>query len=427
MSIKRNTIWNLAGAGVPLIFASFCIPFVIGRIGVERFGVLTIVWVLIGYFSLFDFGLGRALTQRISSALARDENQEIPDIAFNGIIFTLLTGLVGGLVLAVLAYPLAYHWLNISASLQADACNSFLWSTFGILLTTVSNGFRGVLEAYEDFRNANILKIALGIANFITPALSVILFGNDVGTMVIILVLFRLLVTFLYYLQVEKNVRVGWRQRKFSFYTIKDMLSFGAWMTVSNVISPIMVNFDRFFISNILGGAMVAFYTVPFEIIVRILILPMALTTTLFPRFAATLENDRQEVRRIYFNSLKLTALVLGLVCAMGILLARTGLSLWMGDDFAEKSTLVCWVLLAGVFFNGIAMVPYSLIQASGNAKITAKLHLIELLFYAPLLIWMIHQFSIEGAAMAWSLRVFADFCMLSYFSMRIIPSIIRK
>lgn len=91
----------------------------------ERFGVLTIVWVLIGYFSLFDFGLGRALTQRISSALARDERQEIPDIAFNGIVFTLLTGLVGGLVLAVLAYPLAYHWLNISASLQADACNSF--------------------------------------------------------------------------------------------------------------------------------------------------------------------------------------------------------------------------------------------------------------------------------------------------------------
>lgn len=422
MSIKRNTIWNLAGAGVPLIFASFCIPFVIGRIGVERFGVLTIVWVLIGYFSLFDFGLGRALTQRISSALARDEKQEIPDIAFNGIVFTLLTGLVGGVVLALLAYPLAHRWLNISAQLQADAFHSFLWSTFGILLTTVSNGFRGVLEAYEDFQNANILKIALGIANFVTPALSVILFGNDVSTMVVILVIFRLLMTLFYYLQVEKNVRVDWRQRKFSFHAIKDMLSFGAWMTVSNVISPIMVNFDRFFISSILGGAMVAFYTVPFEIIVRILILPMALTTTLFPRFSATLEKDGQETRRIYLNSFKLTALVLGLVCVTGILLARTGLSLWMGNEFSEKSTLVCWVLLVGVFFNGIAMVPYSLIQASGNAKITAKLHLIELVFYIPLLIWMVHQFSIEGAAMAWSLRVFADFCMLSYFSMKIIP-----
>lgn len=429
MSIKRNTIWNLAGAGIPLIFASFCIPFVIGRIGVERFGVLTIVWVLIGYFSLFDFGLGRALTQRISSALARDEKQEIPDIAFNGIIFTLLTGLVGGLVLTVLAYPLAYHWLNISASLQADACNSFLWATFGILLTTVSNGFRGVLEAYEDFRNANILKIALGIANFVTPALSVILFGNDVGTMVILLVLFRLSVTFFYYLQVKKNITVGWKQRKFSFAAIKDMLSFGAWMTVTNIVSPIMVNFDRFFISNISGGAMVAFYTVPFEIIVRILILPMALTTTLFPRFAATLQNDRSEALHIYFKSLKLTSWVLGTVCLSGILLARVGISFWIGEDFADKSTLVCRILLVGVFFNGIALVPYSLIQASGNAKITAQIHLAELICYVPLLILMIHQFSIVGAAVAWTIRVFVDFCILFFVSLKMgfLPKKINK
>lgn len=421
MSIKRNTIWNLAGAGIPLIFASFCIPYVIGKIGVERFGVLTIVWVLIGYFSLFDFGLGRALTQKISAALAKDEKQGIPDIVFNGVAFTFLTGLGGGLLLALLAYPLAYHWLNISTPLQADACKSFLWATFGILLTTVSNGFRGVLEAYEDFRNANILKIALGIANFVSPALSVMFFGNDVSAMVIILVLFRLLVTVFYYLQVENNVSVEWPKRKISFSGIKDMLSFGAWMTVSNVISPIMVNFDRFFISNISGGAVVAFYTVPFEIIVRVLILPMALTTTLFPRFAATLQNDKPAARKIYFKSFKLTALVLGAVCLIGILLARIGLNLWMGNEFAEKSTLLCWILLVGVFFNGIAMVPYSLIQASGNAKITAQLHLVELVCYVPLLILMIHQCSIVGAAVAWSIRVFFDFCFLKYYSFRLI------
>ena len=227
--------------------------------------------------------------------------------------------------------------------------------------------------------------------------------------------------TFFYYLQVEKNVRVGWRQRKFSFHRIKDMLSFGAWMTVSNVISPIMVNFDRFFISNILGGAMVAFYTVPFEIIVRILILPMALTTTLFPRFAATLQNDKPTARKIYFNSFKLTALVLGAVCLIGIFLAKIGLKIWMGDEFSEKSTLICWILLVGIFFNGIAMVPYSLIQASGNAKITAQLHFVEFFCYVPLLISLIHQFSIVGAAIAWSVRVFADFCLLNYFSVKII------
>lgn len=420
MSIKKNTIWNLAGAGVPLIFAAFCIPFVIKQIGVERFGVLTIIWVLIGYFSLFDFGLGRALTQRISSALARNEQSAVPDIVFNGVLFTLLTGLVGGGLLALLADPLAYQWLNISVPLQKDAYSAFLWSTFGILLTTISNGFRGVLEAYEDFRNVNILKIALGIANFVTPALSVIFFGNDVSTMVVILVFFRLLVTFLYYLQVDKNVRVAWRQRKFSLHTIKDMLSFGAWMTVSNVISPIMVNFDRFFISNIMGGAIVAFYTVPFEIIVRILILPTALTTTLFPRFSATLETDKSTAKKIYFRSFKITALILGTFCLIGIFITKIGLNIWLGEDFVEKSTMVCWILIIGVFFNGVAMVPYSLIQANGNAKKTAQLHCAELFLYIPLLIFMTHEFSIVGSAIAWSIRVFVDFCLLSYFSLKI-------
>lgn len=414
MSIKRNTIWNLAGAGVPLIFAAFCIPYVIGKIGVERFGVLTIIWVLIGYFSLFDFGLGRALTQRISSALAKDEKSVIPDIAFNGVVFTLLTGLCGGLLLACLAYPLAYQWLNISEALQADALNSFLWATFGILLTTVSNGLRGVLEAYEDFKNTNVLKIALGIANFVSPALSAMFFGNDVSSMVIILVIFRLIVTFFYYFQVEKKVKVGWRRQKISMATIKDMMTFGAWMTVSNIISPIMVNFDRFFISNIAGGAVVAFYTVPFEIIIRILILPMALTTTLFPRFSATLQNDKEEARRIYLNSFKLTAIVLGVICFFGIILSRLGLELWLDEEFSEKSTLVCWVLLVGVFFNGVALVPYSLIQAAGHAKTTAKLHVVELVFYLPLMIWAISEFSILGAAIAWSVRVILDMVILS-------------
>lgn len=421
MSIKRNTIWNLAGAGIPLIFAAFCIPYVIGKIGVERFGVLTIIWVLIGYFSLFDFGLGRALTQRISSALAINENSRIPEIAFNGVAFTFLTGLLGGLLLTCLAHPLAYQWLNISEALQADALNSFLWATFGILLTTVSNGLRGVLEAYEDFKNANVLKIALGIANFVSPALSAMFFGNDVSSMVILLVIFRLIVTFFYYLQVEKNVKVGWGRQKFSMATIKDMMTFGAWMTVSNIISPIMVNFDRFFISNIAGGAVVAFYTVPFEIIVRILILPMALTTTLFPRFSATLQNDKEEAKNIYIKSFKLTALVLGGVCLVGALCAQWGLSVWVGQEFAEKSTVVCWILLVGVFFNGIAAVPYALIQAGGNADVTAKLHILELIFYVPFLVFLIHQFSIVGAAMAWSTRVFIDFCFLSYFSLRTI------
>ena len=59
--LARNTIWNLIGYGVPLVVALFAIPLLIKGLGTDRFGVLTLAWVFIGYLSLFDLGLGRAL------------------------------------------------------------------------------------------------------------------------------------------------------------------------------------------------------------------------------------------------------------------------------------------------------------------------------------------------------------------------------
>jgi O-antigen/teichoic acid export membrane protein len=66
MSLRRNILWNLAGAGLPLLAGAALIPFLVRESGIEVFGILTLVWALIGYFSLFDFGLGRALTQQVA-------------------------------------------------------------------------------------------------------------------------------------------------------------------------------------------------------------------------------------------------------------------------------------------------------------------------------------------------------------------------
>ena len=63
--LARNTAWNLLGSGAPLLVAVFAIPLLIKGMGTDCFGVLTLVWMGIGYFSVFDFGLGRALTKRV--------------------------------------------------------------------------------------------------------------------------------------------------------------------------------------------------------------------------------------------------------------------------------------------------------------------------------------------------------------------------
>lgn len=64
--LARNTLWNLAAQILPMAVALFAIPILIRGIGVPRFGVLSLAWIVIGYFSLFDFGMGRALTKLVA-------------------------------------------------------------------------------------------------------------------------------------------------------------------------------------------------------------------------------------------------------------------------------------------------------------------------------------------------------------------------
>ncbi len=61
--IARNTTWNIVGMCAPILVALYCIPQMIRGLGQDQFGLLSLVWMLVGYFTILDMGIGRALTR----------------------------------------------------------------------------------------------------------------------------------------------------------------------------------------------------------------------------------------------------------------------------------------------------------------------------------------------------------------------------
>lgn len=409
MTLRRNTLWNLTGTGLPLIVGAVTIPYLIRQIGVEAFGVLTLVWALIGYFSLFDFGLGRALTQQVASSLASGDEARLPRLIKTGMVFIAFTGVAGGAVLASLATPLAEKWLNVHPTLIHETAGALLIASLGIPLTTFTTGLRGVLEAFEDFRNVNFMRIALGVANFGLPALSVLLISNSLILMVTGLVVSRFFVLLAHIFLVSRKLSSNLGTSQFDKKEIKGLVSYGAWMSVSNLISPLMVTADRFVISGILGAGVVAYYTVPHEALVRLLLIPSALTTALFPRLSALRTQSMKDTRSLYKRCLLITAQIMLPLCMLVASCSHWGLSLWISDDFANQSWKIVVILSVGVFMNGLAFIPFAAIQASGDARITAKLHFLEFLIYVPTLFALLHFFGLIGAAIAWTARVTFD------------------
>lgn len=420
MSLKKNTLWNLMGSGLPLMVAALTIPFIIERAGVEAFGILTLVWALIGYFSLFDFGLGRALTQQVAKELSLARTFNIPSLVKSGVIFTAGAGVLGGVGLFVLANPLAFKWLKVSAGMGDQAMQAFLIAGLGIPLTTMTSGLRGVLEAYEDFRMVNILRTLLGTANFALPAVTVLIFGPSLTWMVFGLVVARCLNLVAHFALIDKKLpKLWWSTGKVERKKLVSLFKFGAWMTVSNIVSPLMVTADRFLISGVLGTGLVAYYSVPSEMMQRLLVIPVALTGALFPRLVALQHTNAKEASIIYNRSLIFIAGIMFPVCLMVAIFSKLGLSLWLGDAFASKASNVVVILSIGIFFNGLAGVPFAKIQAAGHARMTAVLHCIELVLYIGFLYILVIQFGLVGAAVAWVLRVTLDFFLLMFFARR--------
>jgi len=190
-------------------------------------------------------------------------------------------------------------------------------------------------------------------------------------------------------------------------------------MTVTNVIGPLMVYLDRFVIGAIVSVAAVAYYATPYEVVIKLLIVPGAILGVLFPAFAASYKRDHDRMVRLFARGTKYIALILFPVVLVITAFAHEGLRWWLGGEFARYSAPVLQCLAVGVFINSIAQMFATLVQGIGRPDLSAKLHLLELPIYLPVLWWVIHAYGILGAAIAWTGRVAMDGVLLLWLSSR--------
>jgi O-antigen/teichoic acid export membrane protein len=210
-----------------------------------------------------------------------------------------------------------------------------------------------------------------------------------------------------------KHPRSGTRW-SFDRQLLGQLLGFGSWMTLSNLIGPFMVSADRYLIAAVLSAQLVAFYTVPQDLVIRLLLVPTAVATSLFPRLSLLYsEYNQAAFHQLYRRAYTLLALVMGGVLGALAWVAQPGLRLWLGDAFAEAAWPLSLVLLLGIFFNSLALLPLTALHAMRIVKKTSLLHLLELLVYLPVLWWLLQRYGLLGAAWAWTIRTGIDWLAL--------------
>ena len=418
--IFKNTLYNFAGSAFPLVIAVFTIPFLLRGLGTEKFGILSLAWVMIGYFSIADLGLSRALTKLVSEKMGQGKRFELPSLIWTALSLMTIMGVVGASILALLSPVLVRSILKIESTNIADILNSFYVLSIAIPFTIGGAGLRAILEALMRFDLSNYVRIALGVFNFLGPAI-VLLFSKNILFVVIILAVSRV-ISLIVYLKACFAVLPEMKKKVvFCKSEVVPLLKFGGWITVSNMISPIMVSFDRFFLGAMVAVSALAYYSTPWEIVTKLLIIPASLAGVLFPVFSQLEGRKNLPSSDIYYRSLKYVLLIMFPFCLICTSFAKEILQVWLGHEFAYSAFRIMQIMAVAVLLNGMAAIPFSLIQATGKPDITAKFHLMEVVLYIPVLWLLIKKWGIIGAALAWLIRVAIDLFLLLYYSNKFI------
>jgi O-antigen/teichoic acid export membrane protein len=416
--MARNTLLNLLGFGAPLVVAMAATPVLVRALGTERFGILTMGWAVIGYFSLFDLGLGRALTQVVSERLGAGREDEVAPATWTANALLLALGVAGGALLAVTSGYLARSVLKIPPQMQDEAVGTFRLLALSLPFVTSTAGLRGVLESYQRFGLVNAIRVPMGLVSYLGP-LAVLPFSHSMVPVVAVLAAGRIAAWGVHVVFCLRTIPALGGARALQRAMVRPLLRFGGWLTASNVSSSLMMYFDRFVIGAVLSMSAVAYYATPYELASRVQLLPGAVTAVFFPAFATIFVNDRRRSWVLFDSCLRAMTVVLFPVILALVTLAPDVLRLWLGADFAQHGTRVLQWIAAGVLVNSAGVVAATALQGAGRPEATGKLNMLELPLYMAALWALLRARGVEGAAIAWALRMGVDTAALFWLSAR--------
>ena len=426
MRISVNVIWNTAGIVVPLVVGVVVAPMTVAGLGVERFGILSLVWTVIGYFSVFDFGLGRTLTKLVADRIGTERQCEIPGLVGTTAFIVVASGVVLGAVVGLLSRWFALHLLHVTGAGLDDAARAIAWLAVSLPFVLLATALYGLLEAYQEFGKLSLVRMAVGVLMFLTPLVAMP-FSRSLALITALLACVRVVTAYALWRLVYRVVpEVKGRLFALRRAHLRPLLIYGGWLTVSNIVGPVMVYFDRFLIAATLGTATIAYYTVPYDVLTRLWVFPTAIQAVMFPAFAALRQSGSSRLVQLFARSSFVTLLIM-LPALVGVeLLGLEALGLWMGRPFATHSADVARILMLGVFTNAMARTPFVYVQSAGFASWSAAVHLVELPFYALLLWWLLHTQGLTGAAYAWTARMSLDMVVFFVLAARIDRPLVR-
>lgn len=396
---------NAMGQILPALVAIPSLGWIARNLSTDLFNFYLIILTLVGTLSVLDLGINRALVYEISSEIddCKVHQRSLSAGIFISVFISLLL-----CVMLLLISPYLSAFLGFDDNIKEVRLGT-IYTGLAIIPTMLIYCLMSYFEGTKSFAVFNFYRVLNGVFTMLIPLCLYMIFAQFASLLVGLLIAkISIFVVLLADLNKKNLIRFN-----FQSSVVIRMLHYGKWVFVTSVAGPLMVNLDKIIVARIVGIDAASAYIMSSELINRLSIFPQALGRYLFPSFV----EDLSKSENLSLVASILPACIINFPIFLGIFWWGDDiLSFWFGVNDTEKFELIVKILAVGFAFNALAQVPYASLHAKALTKVTAYIHLFELVFFFPILMYCLVKFGIIGASIVWTGRATID-CFLLFIA----------
>src|SRR5208283_3078611 len=147
----KHGFLNLLGWVVPVVAQIATMPMTIKIIGTEEYGLLIIATSFIGYYTIFELGLGQSLIKIVSEHLPLKNYSIINSSISQALLIQFIVGLVGAALITIFDESITTLFVNRTDAHFNMVRHLFYIVGVGIPITMAINPTQSILAGLQRF------------------------------------------------------------------------------------------------------------------------------------------------------------------------------------------------------------------------------------------------------------------------------------
>lgn len=400
--LKSNIIFNFLGSAWLGILTLAVTPIQVHLLGVEAFGFVGIITVLQVLLGSLDLGISATVTKVVSSDHSKQHSASAAVVNTASSVYWVIALLISVLLWSN-SSTVASFWLSRT---QLDPATV----TLGIEIIAVYLGLRwpvalytGIISGLQRMDALNVIKAGV-VTLRLGGGVVVLLFKPDLVAFLVWFAVSSALELLVYAIVTYRLLPTLRLRPSFSLSSLRDIWKYSAAMNLIALVALVLSQVDRLAVTKFLSLEALGFYSIAFNASVAISLIQGAINSASFPALSHSFSSGQYtDMQSRYDKVSQLMGLVVALPCFALVFFGHEILELWINTKVADEAALTMAWLAAGFFLNAMVSNAYTAAMACGRPGLPLKVSLLALVWYLPLIYWLVHRYGIAGAAAAYA------------------------